>query len=331
MSKWSSNKRDQLIFEGWRRFLNEQDEQPAPAPDTEAGGMEALLGKSYTSFVQWLGGNIKDPKTQALISSGLEDGDKGDDTFGFQSTPIAVAALKPTQSEIDVDKSLAFPLVKDPAQFIEKVVSNGPFTVVEPIITYNGKWIIDGHHRWSTVYACNKNASINAINITIEGVDPMDVLKAVQMAIGQQAGKIPVQSVEGTNLLEMGQKDISRWIDNKVPQQFYAVIEKNPKVLNLLKSAVLGGSNEKEKPQKVTEAMAAAILQRGLTNYIWSNVASMRKTSQPHEDAGPRDFMPQTGGVDWKEPLAQGKVDIKPPFAKVAESKIYKRWKILTG
>ena len=40
MSKWSSNKKDQLIFEGWRSFVNEQDEQPAPqdTPETAPAG-----------------------------------------------------------------------------------------------------------------------------------------------------------------------------------------------------------------------------------------------------------------------------------------------------
>ena len=46
MSKWSSFKEQQLLTENWRKFLNEEPVEPAPAPDAEVGGMEAQLGKS---------------------------------------------------------------------------------------------------------------------------------------------------------------------------------------------------------------------------------------------------------------------------------------------
>jgi len=317
-----------LVMENWRRYLNEQDEPMS---------MKNLLGAKYTQFVQWLGNNIQDPKTQALIGAGLEDGDPSDDKFGFENVAIPVAKLKPTQNEIDINKSLAYPLVKDPAQFIEKVASNGPFTVVERIVTFNGQYVIDGHHRWSTVYACNKNASIEAVNITIADVDPLDALKAVQMAIGLQAKKIPIQSVEGSNLLDIDETQLKQWIMKNVPIKTSQTIWKAGKgFIEKLKQE--GGTAQshpsgKESPHgaqdsEITERLLSEISQNRfhkmvvtqiLPAYIWSNVASMRQTSQPVPGAGSRDFMPQTGGIAWKEPLAQGQVDVKPPFAKVAE------------
>ena len=65
--------------------------------------------------------------------------------------------------------------------------------------------------------------------------------------------------------------------------------------------------------------MSGALLQGGLINYAWSNVASMRQTSQAVAPKSDRGHMPQTGGVNWKEPLEKGQIDIKPPFAKAAE------------
>ena len=296
-----------LLMENWRKFLNEENEPSANMPQ--------LLDTEYTKFVQYLGTNIQDPKTRALIGAGLSasDGDPSDDVFGFQEGPIAVAKLIPTQNEIDINKSLAYPLVKDPSEFVSKASSNGPFTVVEPIVTFNGRYVVDGHHRWSTVYACNKNASIDAINITMEGIDPLDVLKAVQMAIGLQAKKIPIQSVEGTNLLKIDQNGLAGWITKNVPAATYEAIVADSKVKKLITNYA--------KIQEVTEitSMGLALVKTGLINYIWSNVASMRKTSQPVKGAGPRDFMPQTGGVNWKEPLAKGQVDIKPPHGNLAK------------
>ena len=318
-----------LIMEGWRKFLKEAEEEDFLRTDLQGQGtptfdMDTQLDKEYTQFVQWLGGNIQDPKTQALIGAGLKDGDPADDKFGFEDIPIPVIDLIPTQNEIDINKSLAYPLLKDPTEFISKVSSNGPFTVVEPIVTFNGKYVIDGHHRWSTVYACNKNAQINATNITIQGIDPLDALKAVQMAIGLQAKKVPMQSVEGTNLLSIDENQLKAWLAKNVQVQgeLVRVIMAAPEVLAKLKAAA--GKETQEAPELADVVMkefaqmaaaldAPAIVETYLPAYIWSNVASMRQTSQPTPGAGPRDFMPQTGGVNWKEPLAKGEVDIKPP------------------
>ncbi len=292
MSKWASNKNQKMLFENWRKFLNEE-ETP----------IEKMLGtEEYTSFVDRLGANIQDPKVQSVLSSGLKDASKSDDVFGFEDIAIPVVNLKPTQMEIDIDKSMAFPYVKNPKSFIAQVSSDGPFTPGSRIITFNGQYIIDGHHRWSGIYVCNKNASINATNLTAEGLTPEDVLKAVQMAIGVQAKKIPIQTVEGSNLLKMGEGDIAAWIKKNVGKGLYAAIEANPAVKEL-----------------ILKFAKSADLQAGLISYAWSNVASMRQTSQAVAPKSDRGHMPQTGGVNWKEPLAKGQIDIKPPFAKAAE------------
>ena len=329
-----------LLMEGWRGFVDEQEAQPAAAGaegGEDSGPMQSLLGQEYTQFVKWLGNNIQDPKTQAIITAGIasRDGDAKDDVFGFQNAPIPVQDLRPTQSEIDIDKSLAYPLAKDPAQFIEKVVSNGPFTVVEPIITYNGKYVIDGHHRWSTVYACNKNASINAVNLTMAGMDPLDVLKAVQMAIGAAKKEIPVQSVEGTNLLKVQGPQLAEWIKKTATPELLQLIDQSDKAKAALSAVGTGDAAVNEifglgSAEKMDKAVAASgedlqarqssALVGPLVKYIMANVAQMQETSQPVPGAGPRDFMPQTGDVNWKEPLAKGMIDVKPPFGKVAES-----------
>jgi len=299
-----------LIMEGWRRYLNEQEDGSI--------NMEKLLGSEYTEFVGWLGNNIKDRKVQKFISSGLADGgDPSDDVFGFSEAAPAVAKLIPTQNEVDIDKSLAFPLVKTQGKgFIQNVSSNGPFTLGDPIVIFNGKWIIDGHHRWSQLYACNKNASITAVNVTIEGLDPLNALKAVQMSIGAQTGKIPVQSVEGINLLTIDERSLAAWIKKAVPVETYKTIAASRGVMKMLTSP----------PEAAPEAdvnegaqMQVAMVQAGLIRIINSNIESMQQTSQPVEGAGPRDFMPQTGGVTWEEPLKKGQIDVKPPFAKAAE------------
>ena len=63
---------------------------------------------------------------------------------------IPVVELKPTQNEVDIDKSLAWPMIRAPDNFISYANGNNQaFVVGEPIVTYNGMYVIDGHHRWS--------------------------------------------------------------------------------------------------------------------------------------------------------------------------------------
>ena len=229
-----------------------------------------------------------------------------------------MSKLIPTQNEVDIDKSLAFPLVKTQGKgFVQNVSSNGPFTLGDPIVIFNGKWIIDGHHRWSQLYACNKNATITAVNMTIEGIDPLKALKAVQMSIGAQTGEIPVQSVEGVNLLTIDERQLAQWIKTSVPPETYETIAAAPAVMKLL----IPSEPEGDQSPGMNEGaqMQSAMVQAGLVRVINSNIESMQQTSQPVKGAGPRDFMPQTGGVTWQEPLEKGQIDVKPPFAKAAE------------
>jgi len=119
----------------------------------------------YEDFVTTLAGNAADPKVRAFISAGQLDDSGDDDKFRFTERAISVDELLPTQNEIDVDKSLKYPM-KNPVDFLNYVNGEGEaFAPGGPIVTYDGKYVIDGHHRWSQVYACNSRAKIQAIDI----------------------------------------------------------------------------------------------------------------------------------------------------------------------
>tara|TARA_R110002074_G_scaffold34943_1_gene95586 strand:+ start:344 stop:1282 length:939 start_codon:yes stop_codon:yes gene_type:complete len=301
-------------MESWKRFVEE----------AESGGtMQNLLGKKYEDFVSTLQSSIKDPRVQAVLRGGLKDRSAADDVVTFTNTSPAVRNLIPTQKEVDIDKSLAYPLRKDPPQFIEKVTSDGPFTVGSRIVTYANKYVMDGHHRWSTIYAVNKNASINAINMNIEGLGALDALKLIQMAIGVQKKAIPMQFVEGNNLFTIDWAQFRSWIEANVSPKTLALIDQNPKA----KAAVYGTGaiNELELPFSSDAKMAKALDSEdaqavdikkvnALAKYAWSNIVAMRKTSQPVEGAPERGYMPQTDNTNFMEPLKKGEIDIKPPY-----------------
>jgi len=259
--------------------------------------------ENYENFVKALSKNADDPKTRMFLAAGKKDGSDLDDKFRFFKRSIKVSDLTPTQNEIDFKKSLKYPIDK-PLDFAKYVKSNGPFTVADNIIVFNGKYIIDGHHRWSQLYACNKNAKIATIDVSHPGLDPIDMLKAMQAAIAISSGEVPVAVAKGINLLQTTKAEFASWMTENAGDNFYDSISADKDCLQIMKKT----SSESKNVKQLVE------------NYVWANVQQMQKTSQPIKGAPKRDFMPQTDNVDWITPLKQGQIDIEAPHAKKLET-----------
>lgn len=295
---------------------------------------EVQWGSKYEAFVSALAGAASDPKVKAFISAGQLDKNPDDDKFSFVEKAILVTDLRPTQNEIDVDKSLAYPM-KKPSDFVKYVNGDGQtFAPGGPIVTYDGKYVIDGHHRWSQVYSCNSRAMIQAVDIQLPGLDPLDVLKAVQAAIAISAGKVPMQSVKGSNLLKLDKTGLKSWMKKKVSPKFYEAVMTDTAAMEKMKSMTTTSEQT---------AMGLAMAESMVFEYIWKNVQAMQAQSQPVPGAPKRDFMPQTDNIDWKTPLEKGLVDIADPHADpdqlptAAESRsrhdelVMERWQKMAG
>jgi len=270
--------------------VKEADEQ-APedkkdaAPSTgEDQKIKDLLKQNYATFVDKLNVDVKDKKFQDAIKS-LSD----KHPINFTEIDPVVGNLKPTQNEIDVDKSLKFPLTN--AQSAEACLKGGTIAVAgKKIITAGGgKYIIDGHHRWSQVCALNPAAKIAAVDLT-DIKDPFKALKATQLGIAADLGKVPVATVQGTNLLKIGKDQLVAYVEKTI----------TPDVLEIFK-----------KYKKGDDAAAVA-------EFIWTNVEKMQKDNQPVSGAPKRDIMPQTDdATQWQ--------DLAPNTAALAESKRLKK------
>lgn len=222
--------------------------------------LKAIFKQNYEGFVSALGKFAGDPKFRNFVKS--NEAIKS----SVSATSIPVKKLIPTQNEIDVDKSLKFPLTdKKSAQ---NVLKSGKVTVVGPIITFNGKYIIDGHHRWSQLYAANPDASISVLDFKNDEIsNPIEALKLTQLAIvGAGAAKIPVESVQGNNLLKLGEEEVKKYVNEKMKDDVLPIYKQMKKL------------DSKE----------------AVANYIAANVKSMQSTSQPVSGAPKRNVMPQT-------------------------------------
>jgi len=294
---------------------------PAPAEPQAAAALSAeqLMGLDLPSFIKSVNSNKK-AALEALMS-GLNDGaDPSDDQVGVEQVELVCRSLRPTQNEVVVDKSLKFTL-ENPSAFLGYLQSNGPFKVGPPnnnaIITFNGKYVIDGHHRWSSLYCVNPNAKITAYNIVKPNLDPSSMLKALQAAIFANLQQIPQNKGGGVNLFTASDREIENYITS--------VLAANPASIEAFKALPTPQNLAmREQAQQGFDQMAVAMATRAIAGIVVPNVKILQSESQPIQGATTRPSMPQAdqvgpvaadaGTPKAIQPLEQGQVDIVPPF-----------------
>lgn len=130
-------------------------------------------------------------------------------------TGIAVTKLLPTQSEIDWKKSLSYGLKQDCSYFFKSPVELGM-----PVLTYNGKYIIDGHHRWSQVFMFNPKGQVSCIDFKYQQGSATDVLKDFQAAVLATTGKVAVGTA-GTNIWSVSKGELEKFIEENITEACY--------------------------------------------------------------------------------------------------------------
>ena len=260
---------------------------------------DTFSADSYESFVTQLGDAVADSKVAAVLAAGADDGEPADEKITLTDGDIDVTALRPTQNEIALDKSLTYPLTD--VKSAESCLKGGTVAIAgKRIITAEGSYVVDGHHRWSQLYAMNKDAKIAVTDMVSKDLkNPLDFLKITQVAIAADLGKVETQTAKGSiNLITISEDQLKKFVIDTITGP----------VLDVFK-----------KYNKATTKEEAA-------DYIWTNVQSMQKTSKPVEGAPKRDFMPQTDdATNWKKLAARGSLNYKEPFV-AAESINKLRW-----
>lgn len=265
-----------------------QYEKRLKLAEDESDDLQATVAAPYEDFVAKLGTNISDPKIQAILTKGKEDGKPADEVIKLTDMDIPVNKLKPTQNEIALDKSLTYPLTD--VKSAEVCLKGGVVAIAgKRIVTANGIYIVDGHHRWSQLYAMNKDASIAATNMTSAIIkQPLDFLKVTQVAIAADLKKVPTATAKGSiNLITISEDQLKKFVIATITDP----------VLDVFKKYKKGDTKE-----------AAA-------DYIWGNVQSMQSTSKPVSGAPKRDAMPQTDDAKkWQDIAKSGDLNFMPPF-----------------
>lgn len=246
----------------------------------------AFKSESVPRYVELLQQYSKDPKVMAVLKAGKTDGQPNDEKFDVENTTIAAKNLKPTQNEIGAEESLKNILTDQYGSLTSFLEGNAD--VGSPIITYNGEFVLDGHHRWSQVYAANPDAKLKAINV-LGQLDPKNILKAVHAAIAVDAGdtKTISANLKAGNLLDFTSQNTWGYVKDNLTDKARKVWADH------------GFEDD--------DAIARNIVK---------NVSMMIKRSKPESWAPKRDFMPQpekSGSDKWGVELKQGNVNLIRP------------------
>lgn len=178
--------------------------------------LDYLKGKNYEDYVETLEDMMKDPKLRNLVEAGF-DGTMGDLKLSFSEKVIPAANLNPTQNEIGLTQSLDYGL-ENPESF---TIYFSPYAQIKfPIITLNGKYVIDGHHRWSQIFCFNPDAKVVCLDFKAN-ISPYDMLKITQGSIAATTGEVQSISKQGENLYDMSESAIRKHIEKKLTEPVF--------------------------------------------------------------------------------------------------------------
>lgn len=291
--------------------------------DTKKDFWDDYKAMSVKSFVDKYGKLFTDKKFHAFISAGVADGINDEN---FMVTPVSplVTELTPTQNEIGFGNSLN-DLIKP--TFDEGVQLEELDTILKgnnvqlgakggpvPIVIFNKKYIIDGHHRWSKIYCANKTATVSCLNFENENLkdDPKLALKAFHLAIAKMLRSSPTEDKSGKNLFKSNKDEVFKYVyeyllspDNK----FLDVYKKHSNLINEAEQLDLidPKTTVNSKTLKNIDPF-----RRKVSEHIANNAQSLISSNKPATDT-PRSHMPQTDKAPgYEDALKNGEINFLP-------------------
>ena len=198
-------------------FEAEGDSEAGTAPDAASpDALEKFTVKSGPSnAVKFLNGPGADPRVRALLAAGKSDGDEADEAATITEAGPTIGNLIPTQVEIELTKSIGYPLAKFDS--LKKMISGGVQKIGpkgNDMIVKSGDLIVDGHHRWSSLFSvAGPSGQIAAIDVSLSEKDAASVLAIVQTAIAATLkGPVPKAKAGGMNILGKSEDQIASLI-----------------------------------------------------------------------------------------------------------------------
>jgi hypothetical protein len=219
-----------LLMEDWRKFVNESD-----AEDALVRGQNLGL-EEFTSLLKQI---ASDPEFRKLAFAGRKDaGGPADEAISVEEgTPVAAINLTPTQMDIDTNKSLGDQMTNKynaTEAALEDIVTMPSPGGRIPLLVFENKYILDGHHRWSQVLMTNPQGQMTVSNLTSPafGTGPKGAeraLKATQLAIAALAGNVVTKSTD-LNLLKLPSQQLGQYVIKNITDDVLQLLVQAEKI-----------------------------------------------------------------------------------------------------
>ena len=313
--------------------------------------LQQMINLPYAEFIQKLTGKTPptegeavaeiDPKVVNVLKLGRVDLKLEDEKVPVNDKAvIPVKSLFPTQAQIGLLDSIGFLAFVMPDAVKNPLSGQADFKG-ERILTANGKYILDGHHRWSQTYIINPDAKIPALDLTLNVKDEKEMLKVIQLAIAKTYGKIAMKAANATTDI-YNDAIVKKWNSE------YKI--EGDTTLGLVK-AILDGkcSIPKGGDIKNVETFVKIIQEtkklenrEAVEKYLAKNADLLRSTTKSAAEGAPvRAIMPQPGDTakaagqagqktiagipaDFVYSLSSGELNFKPNFEPKKESRYVK-------
>lgn len=313
MSKWSSFKETKVLFENFRKFVNED----AAAADAFVQATDASLPQ-YVSVLKQI---AADPDFQAVAGAGLSDaGGEADEVVTVDRGSTAAQNLIPTQAEIGFSNSLADQM-KNAYGATEAALGLKGTPIIMPspddpppaILVWNGRYILDGHHRWSQVMMTNPTGEVAIDSMTGPALNSEeDALKMTQLAIAINAKNVVTKDFKGANLMDVSADEVYSFVYNNITDEVINLLWKAGK-LKEKGGDPKQGSFVAEAAKRYGKRKAAAA--RMAAQYYVANLGTIQKRKGKFSRVG---GMPQAGKSGTSQnavnkALATGAVNYKDP------------------
>ncbi|WWT39393.1 hypothetical protein [Microcystis phage Mel-JY01] len=248
--------------------------------------LNKILKMPYQQFVDNFKDIASDPAVTAILNAGTTDGKPNDEKIQVVRKFISADDLRPTQNVIGFAQSLD-DILTDKFGSLKSML-DGKAKFPTPLVTYNGEYIIDGHHRWSQSYVANPEVKLDCFDLRGK-LEPLEMLKVIQLAIAADVGQIKIAAAKGVNLLIATEDEVKTNVMNKLTDN----------ALELFVDKGIGTTKD------------------DVANYIWNNVKNMQKSNAPIQNAPDRTVMPQTDiSPNYADILKKGSVNFINPKKK---------------
>jgi len=310
--------------------------------DEEKISTKLDISKGPTAALAFLNGPGADPRVRALLNAGKKDGAPSDEAAKVTTGAATIGELVPTQVEIELTKSIAYPL-SDFAS-MKKMISGGVQRIGaegNDMIVKSGNLIIDGHHRWSSLFSvAGPEGKIAAIDVGMPESDAASVLAATQVAIAAtltNGEPVPKAKAGGMNILGKGKDELFKLI--------MSAAGKGGEGGEILSEDFVKQCMEDAAVAAHFKIDASASPEDAKKKIIATVAANLSQMNQPAAGAPPRVDMPQLdkakGGVKGVlSKIASGEVNYKAPFKdkgtktkqeSVQRGNLVERWQRIAG